>query len=68
MTVVDGLPAGYTLERDADGLWLLTPPAGLGAPWIVLDAYVTNRDWSKTEHIVAACRAYLRDIGRSRGA
>jgi hypothetical protein len=59
------LPAGYSLEPDADGDFWLYPPEDVtifsvpGEGWLVTDSYMTGRDWKNPAHVEAACLDYL---------
>lgn len=61
----NALPTGYTLERDADGDWILIPPPDVtifsapGEGWLVTDCYMQGRDWCDENDVVAACLEYL---------
>lgn len=59
------LPAGYELEQDSDGDWVLIPPADItifsvpGEGWLVTDDFMVSRDWNSRADVEAACLDFL---------
>lgn len=59
------IPDGYSVVQDDDGDWLLVPPDHVtifsmpGEAWLVTDDYMRGRDWSRRDHVEAACAEYL---------